>query len=72
MLYTLFGGLTHDAPPKEYAAYSNVGKLEIMWHEEARKLLNQPPEEITRRLRVLSETYHLARIFWVDNGAAHG
>ncbi|WP_405106458.1 HAMP domain-containing sensor histidine kinase [Paenibacillus sp. FSL K6-1217] len=70
MLYTLFGGLTHDAPPKEYAAYSNVGKLEIMWHEEARKLLNQPPEEITRRLRVLSETYHLARIFWVDNGGS--
>ncbi|AIQ27188.1 hypothetical protein P40081_02490 [Paenibacillus sp. FSL P4-0081] len=67
MLYSIFGGLTHEAPPKEYALYSSVDKLEIMWHEEARRLLDQPPKGITQRLRTLSETYHLARIFWVDN-----
>ncbi|NQX46722.1 HAMP domain-containing histidine kinase [Paenibacillus tritici] len=67
MLYSIFGGLAHEAPPKEYALYSSVDKLEIMWHEEARKLLDQPPEDITQRLRTLSETYHHARIFWVDH-----
>lgn len=51
MLYSIFGGLTHEAPPKEYALYSSVDKLEIMWHEEARRLLDQPPKGITQRLR---------------------
>ncbi|MEK4324956.1 histidine kinase dimerization/phospho-acceptor domain-containing protein [Paenibacillus sp. FSL R7-0312] len=66
-LYSIFGGFTREDTPKEYALYSSVGKLELMWHDEARKLLGQPPEGITQRLRSLSETYHLARIFWVDN-----
>ncbi|AIQ55909.1 sensor histidine kinase [Paenibacillus borealis] len=68
VLYSTFGGLAHEDPPEEYALYSSVDKLEVMWHEEARKLLGQPPEGITERLRALSGTYHLARIFWVDNG----
>lgn len=67
ILYSTFGGFTREDPPEEYALYSSVDKLEIIWHEEARKLLGQPPEGITERLRALSETYHLARIFWVDN-----
>ncbi|MFD1910240.1 hypothetical protein ACFSQ7_49215 [Paenibacillus rhizoplanae] len=65
-IYSIFGGLTHTSPPKEYKQYSSVDKLEIMWHEEARKLLDQPPADITRRLSALSEAYPLSRIFWVD------
>ncbi|WP_238650756.1 sensor histidine kinase [Paenibacillus piscarius] len=65
-LYSLFSGLSHEAPPKEYELYSSVKKLEVLWHEEAERLLNQPPEAVSQRLRTLSETYHLARIFWVD------
>ena len=66
MLYSTFSGFTRENPPREYAAYGSVDKLEIMWHEEARKLLGLSPERITQRLQALSETYHLARIFWVD------
>ncbi|WP_339221828.1 HAMP domain-containing sensor histidine kinase [Paenibacillus sp. FSL H8-0332] len=66
-VYSIFGGLTHTSPPKEYKQYSSVDKLEMMWHEEARKLLDQPPADITRRLSVLSEAYPLSRIFWVDH-----
>ncbi|WP_340020992.1 HAMP domain-containing sensor histidine kinase [Paenibacillus sp. FSL K6-1096] len=67
-LYSLFSGLSREAPPKEYEIYSSVKKLETLWHEEAGRLLDQPPEAVSQRLRVLSETYHLARIFWVDEG----
>jgi signal transduction histidine kinase len=67
VLYSMFSGFTREDPPKEYALYSSIDKLELMWHEEARQLLGQPPEGISGRLRTLSETYHLARIFWVDS-----
>lgn len=65
-LYSTFGGFTREAPPEEYALYSSIHKLELMWHEEARELIGRTPGDITERLRALSGTYHLARIFWVD------
>lgn len=41
-VYSIFAGATHTSPPKEYEQYSSIDKLEILWHEEARKLLGEP------------------------------
>lgn len=66
MLYSTFGGFAREEVPEEYTPYTSINKLELMWHQEARNLLGQPAEGVTRRLRILGETYPLARIFWVD------
>lgn len=64
--YTMFNSWTGKQPPEEYAKYSNIAGLEKLWHEEALALLGQSPEAISSRLQILSSSYPLARMFWVD------
>lgn len=53
--------------------YQNGTDLEILWHQEAKKLQGSSEEEMNRRLAELHHEYSKADMFWVDqNGNTKG
>lgn len=66
VFYNIVNDVSMGAPPVETSLYSNVGELEIMWHEEALRLEDAPTEAINKRIHELSLKYSEASMFWVD------
>lgn len=66
IFYNVANEWTKGSAPIDTSLYSSVAELEQMWHEEALRLENASKEAIDAQLKVLSQKYAEAAMFWVD------